>query len=77
MLFQADNPIARPNREQEKVLDVLQKTIERDAVTAKVSPDGIRGITLQQVPDAHRGFVRTIKKCFGVSIQFIRATTRF
>ena len=59
-LFQVDNPVTKPTREQEKTLQTLQDALERDARNTKVSDAGIRGITLQKVPDAYTGFVPSI-----------------
>lgn len=65
--------ITRQAHEQEKALETLHRALERDAANSGVPAVGIRAISLQQVPDAYRGFAGAIERLFGVEIQFVRA----
>ena len=72
-LFQPDNPLTKPTLAQEKALQTLRRALERDAANSGVSADGVRAITLQQVPGPYRGFTRAIERLFGLKIQYVRA----
>jgi len=68
-----DNPLTNPTHDQTKALQTLEAALAKDVSAAGLVRPAEGATTLQAVPDVYSGFLRTIERLFGVSIQFVHA----